>query len=208
MLQTLGNKFAGKRWSRRVMQAAATMALTVSLSAPAIAYPAQIVGQTPGSQVNVRSAPSANAPAPHYGLVGDRVEVLRDARGDDGFTWYFVRFPGSGAEGWVRGDFIQSLSDPNPPARWSHTYYCGAYTITLEDMGSGFAYRSRSDQGNLDLYNGTRVNTDYSWVYAFENSNTLYQVEDAWESNQFPEGFAELRVFQNGQPILRRSCRK
>lgn len=208
MLQAFGNALPKKRLVKRLTQTVATMALAVSLGAPALAYPAQIVGRAPGSQVNVRSAPSVNAPSPSYGLVGDRVEVLNDTRGDDGFTWYYVRFPGSGAEGWIRGDFIQSLNSPNPPSRWSHTYYCGAYTITLEDTGNGFAYRSRSADGNLDLDNGSRANTGYSWVYSFDNSNTLYQIEDAWESNQFPEGFAELRVFQNGQPILRRSCRK
>ncbi|MEO1209406.1 MAG: SH3 domain-containing protein [Cyanobacteria bacterium J06638_20] len=206
--QPLGSAFAKKRLVWRVTQMAATMSLAVSLGVPALAYPARIVGDTPGSQVNVRSAPSVNASSPSYGLVGDRIEVLNDTRGNDGFTWYYVRFPASGAEGWIRGDFVQSINDPNPPVRWSHTYICGGYTITLEDTGRTFAYRSRSSDGNLDLYNGMRENTGYSWLYSFENSNTVYQVEDAWPSAQFPEGFAELRVFQNGQPILRRSCRK
>lgn len=206
--QALGSAFARKRFVRRVTQMAATMALAVSLGVPALAYPARLVGETPGSPVNVRSAPSVNASSPSYGLVGDRIEVLNDTQGDDGFTWYYVRFPASGAEGWIRGDFVQSINDPNPPVRWSHTYICGGYTITLEDTGGTFAYRSRSSDGNLDLYNGRRENTGYSWLYSFENSNTVYQVEDAWASEQFPEGFSELRVFQNGQPILRRSCRK
>ncbi|WP_439345190.1 SH3 domain-containing protein [Vacuolonema iberomarrocanum] len=208
MFQAFGNAFACKRLIRRVTQMAATMALAVSLGVPALAYPARIVGEIPGSQVNVRSAPSVNAPSPSYGLVGDRVEVLNDTRGDDGFTWYYVRFPASGVEGWMRGDFVQSINDPNPPVRWSHTYICGGYSITLEDLGREFAYRSRSNNGNLDLYSDNRENTGYSWIYAFENSNTVYEIEDAWPSAQFPEGFAELRVFENGQPILRRSCRK
>lgn len=208
MFQAFDNAFARKRLVRRITQMAATMALAVSLGVPALAYPARIVGETPGSQVNVRSAPSVNAPSPSYGLVGDRVEVLNDTRGDDGFTWYYVRFPASGVEGWMRGDFVQSINDPNPPVRWSHTYICGGYSITLEDLGREFAYRSRSNDGNIDLYSSNRENTGYSWIYVFENSNTVYEIEDAWPSAQFPEGFAELRVFENGQSILRRSCRK
>jgi Bacterial SH3 domain len=83
-------------------------AATVSLLAafPAFAEGARIYGQQPGSRVNVRSAPSTRASAPHYGLVGDYVEVLDSAIGDDGYTWFFVEFPRSGARGWIRGDYI------------------------------------------------------------------------------------------------------
>lgn len=66
---------------------------------------AQLVGQTPGSRVNLRSAPSGKADAPSYGLVGDQVVALQQAQGDDGKLWYFVRFP-SNATGWVREDLI------------------------------------------------------------------------------------------------------
>ncbi|MGG6269766.1 protein kinase domain-containing protein [Leptolyngbya sp. AN03gr2] len=66
---------------------------------------AQITGQTAGSRVNLRSAPSTSASSPSYGLVGDQVVALQQARGDDGRIWYFVEFP-SKATGWVREDFI------------------------------------------------------------------------------------------------------
>jgi len=66
---------------------------------------AQIVGQTPGSRVNLRSTPSTSASSPSYGLVGDQVVALQQARGDDGRIWYFVEFS-SKATGWVREDFI------------------------------------------------------------------------------------------------------
>jgi hypothetical protein len=77
-----------------------------SISSSQFPRPAQIVGQTLGSQINIRSAPSSNSDAPHYGLVGDRVTVLRQTQGDDDKTWYFIQFPSS-ATGWVRGDFIE-----------------------------------------------------------------------------------------------------
>jgi len=186
-----------------------TMLLTLTLGLPALAIPARIVGDRPGSEVNVRTQPSTSAPSPHYGLVGDLVEALRETTGTDGVRWYYVRFA-SGVEGWIRGDFIQVIAtSPPPPGRWSHTYFCGPYTITLADTGRDqYSYSSRSNQGNLDLFNGSRVNTGYSWTYEFVNANTVYVLEDAWDSNNFPGGFAEVRVFQNGEPIVRQNCRK
>jgi SH3-like domain-containing protein len=87
--------------------------LTFGFALPALAVPATLVGDQPGSRINVRSTPSLNASSPHYGLVGDRVEVLRSET-VNGFPWRYVRF-GSGAEGWVRGDFVR-LSPVNQSA--------------------------------------------------------------------------------------------
>ncbi|MGJ3246377.1 MAG: SH3 domain-containing protein [Elainellaceae cyanobacterium] len=67
---------------------------------------ALLAANEPGSQINVRSQPTTQSNAPHYGVPGDRVQVLREADGADGYTWYYVRFDGSGAEGWIREDFI------------------------------------------------------------------------------------------------------
>jgi hypothetical protein len=67
---------------------------------------AQLIGQTSGSRVNIRSAPSTRSDSPHYGLVGDRITALQQTKGDDGNIWYFVQFS-SGATGWVRGDFVE-----------------------------------------------------------------------------------------------------
>lgn len=63
-----------------------------------------------GSTINVRSQPTINSSAPSYGLPGDRVEILQcvmdtDTTGSD-LNWCQVRFPASGAVGWVRSDFI------------------------------------------------------------------------------------------------------
>jgi hypothetical protein len=71
---------------------------------------AVLVGQQPGSRINVRSAPSTTASVQHFGLVGDAVNVLQERRGPDGYTWFLVQFPNSRVTGWVRGDFVQ-LSD-------------------------------------------------------------------------------------------------
>jgi Excalibur calcium-binding domain/Bacterial SH3 domain len=66
-----------------------------------------LVGSEPGSRVNVRDGAGTSYYARHYGLVGDRVSVLASTRSGDGYTWYQIQFPASGAIGWVRGDFVQ-----------------------------------------------------------------------------------------------------
>ncbi|MEP0791442.1 MULTISPECIES: SH3 domain-containing protein [Cyanophyceae] len=77
---------------------------------------ATLTGQTPGARVNLRSGPGTNYQQKGYGLVGDRVHILRESGGTpqdlavvenrQGFSWYRVGFPKSGARGWVRGDFM------------------------------------------------------------------------------------------------------
>lgn len=58
------------------------------------------------AQIQLRSGPGRGYPAQGYGLVNDRVELLGTQTGSDGMSWSRVRFPGSGAQGWIRGDFI------------------------------------------------------------------------------------------------------
>ena len=58
-----------------------------------------------GERINVRSGPSTSADSPHYGIAGDPVQILGNARGPQGYDWYRVVFE-SGAEGWVREDLI------------------------------------------------------------------------------------------------------
>lgn len=65
----------------------------------------------PGSRINVRTGPGTGYAARHYGLAGDRVALLNSAleacgRGMDCYPWHRVRFLQSGAEGWVRSDFL------------------------------------------------------------------------------------------------------
>lgn len=83
-------------------------AVSLLTAFPAWAGAAYLVGQQEGSRVNVRSAPSTNSPARHYGLVGDRVQVIKSTTGNDGYLWYYVEFP-SGARGWIRGDFVEEV---------------------------------------------------------------------------------------------------
>lgn len=99
------------------------LTLTSSLSVPLIAQAqlvsgcsARLVAKDPDSQINVRSGPGTEYSAPHYGLVGDRVTILRgnvdgfaiatDRRGN---RWVKVEFVRSKARGWVRRDFVSSF---------------------------------------------------------------------------------------------------
>lgn len=96
-------------WSAPVLVTLAVLTATVSTLSqvrPAAARPAALMAQEAGSRINVRSAPSTRATAAHYGVVGDRVEVMSQVIGSDDYSWSYVQFA-SGAKGWVRGDFIR-----------------------------------------------------------------------------------------------------
>ncbi len=74
---------------------------------------AWLTAEDPQAQINVRSGPGRQYTSPHYGLVGDRVLILAGkvdglAIVTDrlGLSWVKVRFPKSGATGWVRRDLV------------------------------------------------------------------------------------------------------
>ncbi|NER80098.1 MAG: SH3 domain-containing protein [Leptolyngbya sp. SIO1D8] len=69
---------------------------------------ANLTAQQADAQINLRSQPTTQSNEKGYGLVGDSVELLRSAEGDSGYTWYYVAFKESEAEGWIRGDFIDT----------------------------------------------------------------------------------------------------
>ncbi|MGF1518435.1 MAG: SH3 domain-containing protein [Nodosilinea sp.] len=74
---------------------------------------AQLIASQPGSQINLRSQPTTSSDARGYGVVGDPVQLLRSVDRSDG-TWYFVKFDESGAEGWIRSDFINTAGRATP----------------------------------------------------------------------------------------------
>jgi len=69
---------------------------------------ATLTAQETNSRINLRSEPNTGSTAKGYGLVGDSVQLLEAAPGENGLTWYYVKFDESGAEGWIRGDFINT----------------------------------------------------------------------------------------------------
>ena len=64
-----------------------------------------LTSREPGSAINIREFASLNSQVRYRANPGDPVQVSGSAQGDDGFTWYQVRFS-SGAAGWVRGDLL------------------------------------------------------------------------------------------------------
>lgn len=91
--------------NRVVLSAIAATVASFAVALPTLARPATLIAQS-GSRINVRSAPSTQAASPHYGLVGDRVNVLQARIAPDQYLWNYVKFA-SGATGWVRGDFVR-----------------------------------------------------------------------------------------------------
>lgn len=73
---------------------------------------ATLKAQDADAQINLRSRPTADSVSKGYGLVGDAVKLTQAAEVADDFTWYHVKFAESGAEGWIRGDFINNANVP------------------------------------------------------------------------------------------------
>jgi hypothetical protein len=74
-----------------------------------------LVAHSRGSQINLRSQPTVRSRALGYGLAGDRVQIYlcqpdTDTRGSQ-LNWCNVQFLESGANGWIRSDFIIFPSD-------------------------------------------------------------------------------------------------
>ncbi|NJK40861.1 MAG: SH3 domain-containing protein [Acaryochloridaceae cyanobacterium SU_2_1] len=94
------------KFSQRALSVLSVSFLSLMAAVPVLAAPAYLVGEF-GSRINVRSQPTTFASSPHFGLVGDRVEVIDITYNDeDGYEWYYVEFA-SGARGWIRGDLVE-----------------------------------------------------------------------------------------------------
>jgi hypothetical protein len=81
----------------------------VSSATPELTTTAQeatLTASDPNSQINLRATPSTTGKLRGYGLNGDRVQVI-DRTTANGYSWYKVQFPRSGAEGWIREDFVR-----------------------------------------------------------------------------------------------------
>lgn len=92
-------------WAATVFLSTAFVSATIAPSA--LAEDGILKAEDRQAQINLRQSPDPNSRSLGYGLVGDRVELLERAPGSDDYTWYRVRFYGSGAVGWIRNDFIQ-----------------------------------------------------------------------------------------------------
>jgi serine/threonine protein kinase, bacterial len=66
---------------------------------------AVIIGN-PGA-TNIRSGPGTKYGVRHIAYPGDRIQILESGQDPKGDPWYKVRFPKSGAEGWISGQLVQ-----------------------------------------------------------------------------------------------------
>lgn len=68
--------------------------------------PAWIDGEEAGSRVNIRSGPGLEHESTGYGLVRNYIDIIGQGMSESCETWAKVRFPISGHEGWIHGQFI------------------------------------------------------------------------------------------------------
>ncbi|MCG5059934.1 MAG: SH3 domain-containing protein [Limnoraphis sp. WC205] len=68
---------------------------------------AVLTDRDPDARINLRTEPSLRSRVRGYGLVGERVEVLKESRSGEGQMWYEVKFLNSGEIGWIPGENIR-----------------------------------------------------------------------------------------------------
>jgi uncharacterized protein YgiM (DUF1202 family) len=85
--------------------AVAAAAATSAGAGSSTSRTALVTAQDPDSPINVRSSASTSAEVQDLAYAGDRIQIADRTQGDDGHTWYRVKFE-SGAEGWIRSDFV------------------------------------------------------------------------------------------------------
>ena len=91
----------------RSLTASASPSGSTDATSSGTARPAVLTASEPDALINVRTSASTSADVQSTGYAGDRIQVVDKKRGEDGQTWYNVRFD-SGTTGWVRSDFVSS----------------------------------------------------------------------------------------------------
>ena len=65
-----------------------------------------------GVFVALQAAPALDNATQHRAASGQKVDILKMAKGEDGFAWYHVQFlDNAAAKGWVRGDQVRLLAN-------------------------------------------------------------------------------------------------
>ena len=173
---------------------ASGLVLSLCLALPALAEMGTLRGST-GSQINVRSQPSTNAPAPSYGLPGDRVQVIQATRGADGYTWYYVEFPKSKTRGWVRGDLLIVDSGNNAPVQ-RISFAPGATSATVNGSVQGYETRDyvlRAQAGQQMTVN-LRSNSSFMQAVVFSPQGETLFVGTNWTGTLPSTGDYKVRV--------------
>lgn len=165
-------------------------ALVISFATvlPAFAETGTIQGN-PGSRVNIRQSPSTSASVRHYGVGGDRVNILNQTNAPDGYRWYFVEFPSSGARGWIRGDLLSvggnsgGNSGGSSSQRISFAPGNSAATVSGKVQGTQSRDYIVGARAGQTLNVSTISNTSYLQMQVFDpNGSNLYSGSRNWSS--------------------------
>lgn len=126
---------------------------------------ANLTAQQPDAEINVRSQPTVDSTAKGYGLVGDTVELLKSAEGEDGFTWYYLKFDESGTEGWIRGDFVDTGNTATSTTNAGYAVTIDSYTsdelFAVDSGGCGMSLKPVGREQFI-FFNG--LDTDSMWM--------------------------------------------
>ncbi len=178
-----------------------TVCATVSLPLlggldPAWAESATLKGQA-GDRINIRSQPSTGATAPHYGLPGDRVEILQRRRMDDNYTWYYVRFAQSKVEGWVRGDLLTVDSSGSRSQRIA--FATGSASAVAQGTVRGYDTQDYLLTARAGQTMNLRLTSDNSFAYFVvfkpDGSNLITTPSTTWVDKLPANGDYTVRVF-------------
>jgi hypothetical protein len=171
-------------------------ALVISLATvlPAFAETGTIQGS---GRVNIRDTPSTNSNVRHYGLGGDRVTILNQTNAPDGYRWYFVEFPNSGARGWIRGDLLRVGGTFPGNSTQRISFAPGTSAATVGGKVQGAQYRdylvnARAGQG---LYLSTVGTSSFLQLQVFApNGSLLYTGSRNWSSALRQSGDYRIRA--------------
>lgn len=168
--------------------------LTLGFAFPALAEMGTLRG-SPGSQINLRSQPSTSAASPSYGIPGDRVTILDETRGADGYTWYYVEFPQSRARGWIRGDLVQVDSGNNNPVQ-RISFAPGATSATVNGSVRGYETRDYllNAQRNQRMTVNLRSNSTFMQFAVLNPQGETLYVGTNWTGTLPSNGDYRVRV--------------
>jgi uncharacterized protein YraI len=191
-------KYSSKRIamkSKLISAMAGGLMLSLCMAVSAAAVEMGTLRGTPGSQINVRSQPSTNAPAPSYGIPGDRVQILRSTRGTDGYVWHYIEFSQSKTKGWVRGDLLMLDSgNGNPAQRVSFAPGTSATTVN----GSVRGYETRdyilNARAGQRMTADLRSNSTYMQVAVLSPQGETLYVGTNWTGRLPSNGDYLVRV--------------
>lgn len=167
--------------------------IAVVTALPGLADTGTLQG-TAGSRVNVRQSPSTSARVQHYGLSGDRVTILNQTNAPDGYRWYFVEFPTSGARGWVRGDLLR-VNAAATSERISFAPGRSAATVGGRVQGTQFRDYVLGARAGQTLTTSTIGTSSYLQVQVFDpNGSNLYTGGRNWSGVLRRNGDYRVRV--------------